>query len=75
MDVVRIRDEEQLQAFLEEINSCSAAAQISRLSRLRQGLELDEMYYEQKGSEAGLARIARCLFLIDSRLAQLQDAD
>lgn len=75
MDAGRIRDEKQLQSFLAEIHSYSAAAQISRLSQLRQGLELDEMYYEQKGSEAGLARIGRCLAMIDARLSELKATD
>ncbi len=71
MDAVRIRDEQQLKSFLEEIRSYSKAVQVGRLSRTRQGLELDEMYYEQKGNEAGLARTGRCLAMIDARLAEL----
>lgn len=72
MDAVRVRDEQQLKSLLEEIGGYSPAAQIGRLSQARQGLELDQMYYEQKDNESGLARIGRCLALIDARLAELQ---
>lgn len=74
MDAVRIRDEQQLRLFLEEIRPYSTAAQLGRLSQARQGLELDEMYYEQKGNGAALARVGRCLALIDARLAELEAA-
>lgn len=74
MDLGRIRDEQQLAALLDEIRSFGVAAQISRLSQARQSLELDELYYEQKGNEAGIARISRCLALIDERLTELQSA-
>lgn len=73
MDAVRIRDEQQLRALLEEMQSLSIATQLSRLSQMRQGLELDEIYYEQKGNEAGLARTRKCLALIDARLAEFKD--
>jgi len=72
MDAARIRDEQQLQSILDEMHSYSATAQISRLSQMRQGLELDELYYEQKGKQAGLARTGRCLALIEERFAALQ---
>lgn len=74
MDSSRIRDERQLTALLDEIRSFGIAAQRSRLSQARQSLELDELYYEQKGNEAGLVRTSRCLALIDERLAELQAA-
>ncbi|MEJ2689101.1 MAG: hypothetical protein P8130_03975 [Deltaproteobacteria bacterium] len=75
MDAVRIRDEKELKSLLEEMQSFSTAAQLSRLSQMRQGLELDEMYYEQKGNEAGLVRTGKCLALIDARLAELKAND
>ena len=72
MDSQKIRDERQLAGLLEEIRSYSSSAQTSRLEKIRQSLELDEMYYEQKGNEAGLARIGRCLALVDTRLSELR---
>jgi hypothetical protein len=53
------------------MQSLSIAAQLSRLSQMRQGLEHDEIYYEQKGHEAGLARTRKCLALIEARLADI----
>ena len=72
METTQIRDEWQLAALLEEIRSLGASAQIGRLAKIRQSLELDEIYYEQKGNETGLARTGRCLALIDERLSELQ---
>jgi len=72
MEANSIRDEKQLAELLEEMRPHSVAAQIGRLEKMRQGLELDEMYYEQKGHESGLARTTKCLALIDARLAELR---
>jgi len=72
MEASSIRDERQLAELLEEIRPYSVAAQIGRLEKMRQGLELDEMYYEQKGHESSLARTAKCLALIDARLKELR---
>jgi len=68
----RIRDQEQLGELLDEMRLLSRVAQIGRLKKIRERLELDEMYYEQKGSDKGLARIRGCLVFVDDRLRELQ---
>lgn len=75
MDSVKIRNEQQLAVFLDEIRSYAVATQVTRLSKARQSLELDEMYYEQKGNEAGVARTRKCLAHIDRRMAELQSPE
>ena len=72
MNSSRIRDVRQLIALLDEMRSQSTASQIGRLEKIRQSLELDEMYYEQKGNEAGKARTANCLARVSDRLSELQ---
>ncbi|MEW6426517.1 MAG: hypothetical protein AB1568_00635 [Thermodesulfobacteriota bacterium] len=66
------RDPEELRRLIADLAPLAASVQRGRLARLREELELDEMYYEQKGSELGLARVRSCLAAIDARMEQLE---
>ncbi len=68
----QIRDPDQLATLLGRLRSQSHGVRRRRLLSIRQELELDEMYYEDRGSTGGLARVRRCLALVD---AALEDTD
>ncbi len=67
----RIRHPDTLVDVLAELRRLSAEVRRSRLRAIREELELDEMYYEAKGSTGGLGRVRRCLALVDASLEEL----
>ncbi|MBA3014147.1 MAG: hypothetical protein KKD63_14840 [Proteobacteria bacterium] len=46
-------------------------AQRKHLQEAADSLELGAMYYEQKGNEAGVTRVTRCLNLIRTRQQEI----
>lgn len=67
----KIRNEDELAGFIEELRSLSSKIQRLRLSLVKEKLELDQMYYEQKGNDRGVERSSRCLAIINERLRDL----
>ena len=49
-------------------------AQFRNLQLAMESLELGQMYYEQKGNDQGVERLARCLVILQERKAEL-DSD
>jgi len=69
---MRISNEQKATEAVEEWKSFSPQAQVMRLRKAIEALELDEMYYDQKGSERGMLRCEACLAILNGRLAELR---
>ena len=68
---MEISNEEQTRAMLAAWENLATPAQKKEISLAIQQLELNFMYYEQKGSSQGVARCERCIRLLSERLATL----
>lgn len=66
-----IDNEQQALAAIESWRHEPLRAQRRLLQEAWDSLEMSAMYYEQKGSELGLARVARCQALIRTRQEEL----
>ena len=66
-----------LQAILDEINALLGAtggineARARKVRKAIDTMELDQMYYDHKGSDLGLARCEACLEILQARLAKI----
>ncbi len=69
-----IDNEQQTEVAIEAWRSEPLAAQRRYLRQAGESLEMSAMYYEQKGNELGLARIGRCLALIQARQREVEAA-
>ena len=68
---MEISNEEQARAMLATWETLALPAQKKEIRLAIQQLELNSMYYEQKGSSQGMARCERCISLLSARLAAL----
>ncbi len=68
---MKITDPEMAVRLLAEWQDEPAAAQLRKLKLARENLELDQMYYEQKGNDKGMARCEECLRLLRQREKEL----
>lgn len=68
---MKVKNEEEAQSLIKELLASPAAAQTRNLRLAVESLELDQMYYEQKGNEQGVQRCEACLDLLRLRLAAL----
>lgn len=64
------KEEEALRA-IDAWRQEPANAQRKEIRLAIESLELSQMYYEQKGNDAGIARAERCIVLLRARLAEL----
>ncbi len=62
---------EQAREIIETWRSKSDIQQCRDLSGAIESLELGYMYYEQKGNEKGLARLAQCIEILQARLGEI----
>ena len=69
--VNHLKNEIDTVAAIDEWRSLSLTTQTINLRKAIETMELDHMYYEQKGSERGLARCGSCLQLLKNRLADI----
>lgn len=69
-----IDNEQQALAAIDSWRHEPLRAQRRLLQEAWDSLEMSAMYYEQKGSEAGLARVGRCLALIRNRQEEVEAA-
>lgn len=68
---LKIKNEEETRRLIEELHGRPVAAQARDLRLAMENLELDQMYYEQKGNGQGVQRCEVCLNLLRHRLAEL----
>lgn len=60
-------NEDQAREAIEQWREQSQGAQLSKLKKAIEGLELNRMYYEDKGSERSAERIGRILDILEER--------
>ncbi len=68
---MEIKNELEAHAAIEEWRGLKPAVQLRNLRLALEGLELSQMYYQQKGSARGVERTAACLQIILARQAEL----
>lgn len=68
---MEIKNESEAQAVVEEWRALSVLAQVRNLKLAIEGLELSQIYYQQKGSERGYQRTEACLQILLARQAEL----
>lgn len=68
-----IDNEDKARLAVEAWKKEPAAAQVRHLQLAIESLELGRMYYEQKGSEKGVGRMARCIVLLQQRRDELAE--
>jgi len=69
---MNINNEDQAREAIALWRTEPARAQRKKLRLTLESLELSQMYYEQKGNEQGLARVAACLTIIGARIAEIE---
>ncbi len=67
-----INNTEDANNFITSIQDKSIKAQGIQLIKAIEALELNQMYYEQKGSERGVLRTENCLAILKTYYANLQ---
>jgi hypothetical protein len=72
-DPNKIDTEEKACQAIEEWRDASPKAQATNLKVAIEALELNQMYYEQKGNENGASRMERCREILKKRKAELAD--
>ena len=68
---MHLKNEAETGAAIEKWRSFSPAGQAANLRKAIEILELDQMYYDSKGSERGVERCEVCLVLLKERLAEI----
>jgi hypothetical protein len=68
---MKVKNEEEARGLIEELRTRPVTAQSRDLRLGVENLELDQMYYEQKGNDQGVQRCELCLNLLRGRLAEL----
>ena len=68
---MHLKNEADTRKAIEEWQNFSAAVQAANLRKAIDIMELDQMYYDQKGSERGLERCDTCLKMLRERLAEI----
>lgn len=72
---LKIKNTEETRGLIEALLARPVAAQARDLRLAMEYLELDQMYYEQKGNKQGVQRCEVCLDLLRHRLAELAGAE
>ena len=68
----KIDNPEQAHNTIEVLRSEPPQAQILFLKQSIQAVELNQMYFEQKGNEKGASRMDQCLALLRKRLNEIE---
>lgn len=68
---MEIRNEEHAREMLTVWQQLAAPARRKEISLAIQQLELNSMYYEQKGNSQGIDRCEKCILLLKEHLAAL----
>lgn len=68
---MRVKNEEEVRGLIKVLFVRPVSAQSRDLRLAVENLELDQMYYEQKGNDQGVQRCEVCLALLRQRLAEL----
>ena len=69
---MHINNEDQARESIALWRTDPPMAQRKNLKLAQESLELSLMYYEQKGNEAGIMRVAACLTIIANRIAEIE---
>ncbi len=69
---MNIKNESDAAYFIKSLDGKSIKAQQIQLAKVIESLELNQMYYEQKGSERGVTRTEKCLVILNNHCASLQ---
>lgn len=68
---MHIKSEEDCLKAIDEWGKHSPSAQIRNLNKAIETLELDQMYYRDKGSAKPVERCDRCLEILNKRLSEI----
>ena len=68
----KIDNPEQAHDAIKTLRSEPPKAQIRFLKQSIQAVELNQMYFEQKGNEKGASRMEQCLALLRKRLNEIE---
>lgn len=68
---MHLKNEEETRKAIEKWRSFSPGGQAANLRKAIDATELDQMYYDQKGSERGVEKCETCLALLKARLAEI----
>lgn len=68
---MKVKNEEESRGLIDGLRTRPVVAQARDLRLAVENLELDQMYYEQKGNDQGVRRCQLCLELLQHRLAEL----
>ncbi len=69
---MKINNPNDANDFIESLREKSIKAQSIQLVKAIETTELDQMYYEQKGSERGVIRTEECLTILNNYQTTLQ---
>lgn len=72
-DPKKIDTEEKVNQALEDWRKAPLKIQAINLKKAIESLELNQMYYEQKGNENGASRMERCIEILKNRKTDLDD--
>jgi len=70
---MHLQNETEAKETIEKWRDQTPAAQLSKLKKALEGIELDLMYYEQKGNSKGIERCGTCLELLQKRIDELEN--
>lgn len=68
---MKVKNDEEARQLIVNLLAFSVPSQVRDLRKAVENLELDQMYYEQKGNDQGAQRCEVCLELLRHRLAEL----
>jgi hypothetical protein len=69
--IMHLKNEDDTRKAIAEWQNFSVTAQAANLRKAIDIMELDQMYYDQKGSERGMERCDTCLKMLRERLAEV----
>ena len=69
---MRFKNEHDCVEAIEEWQQYSAESQVRNLNRAIETMELDLMYYRDKGSERTAGKLSKCLELLNKRLSVIE---
>ncbi len=69
---MNINNEADVREAINTLKSEPPKAQIRSLQLAIESLELNQLYYEQKGNEKGIDRASRCIALLQERKKELE---
>ncbi|MCA1765846.1 MAG: hypothetical protein LC633_06325 [Desulfobulbaceae bacterium] len=70
---MHLKNENETREAIDSWRPDSPGAQLGKLHKALEGIELDRMYYEQKESARGVERCGSCLALLRERIDELEN--